>query len=702
MKKLMRQSKVLFIMITVMVIASLTTTNLVAQSANTASPYYTYTQDSNGRLIKTTEAYTPSIQIRDAGGVKFERPEHIFVDENDYVYITDSLEDTVYVLDENYDYVTKITHDNFSFPISSFVTENEVYVLDKRTKEINVFDKNELLTNNQVVLIKTIGKPSHPIFQEPEEGEDREEYKYQPINLVVDIRGNIYIRATSSPNGLIMLDEDGRFMTFFGGNPVRIPLTERVRSWFLTETQEEKLKKQNETEENSMPYISNVAIDQKGYIYTVTSALKNNPIKKFNVSGTNYFKTDIGIKTMNSIWVGQYNNVYAVSSKGYIFEYDRNGNLLFLFGGKDFTSGRVGLLTTPVSVAANSKDQLLVLDQADSLIQVYEPTPFTNSIHTALDEYQTGNYESSREKWQYILQYNSLFDYAHIGLGDAFMRENNYDDAYREYNYANDSEGMSDAYWGIRQEWMKDNLSVVFMVIVILIVLRVAYGILNKFYGLKERRQNIVSKLRDKSRTFDELLYIFEFLKQPFDGFYSIKRENRVSIKTSTIIYLLLGAVYVLNYRYANLLFVPKIGVNIGYELFILIFIVTLWVISNYLVCAISDGEGSFKNVYNATAYSLTPILLIMPINILISNVITYQEKVFYDFGYLVITIWTGFLMFFMIKDVHNYNVLETLWIIAKSLFTMLILGLFLFIINALSGQMLGIIQEIVTEVINR
>lgn len=707
---------------------------LTTQAESTNTPYYTYTADSNRNLIPTTDAYTPDKQIYTINEQRFERLEHLFIDKDDYLYITDSKGKTeviqtdpetgevlinpitgqplrrtytgkIIVLDKNLEFVGEIYHDEFVFPKSTFVTDDSIYVVDITKTSILIFDRVAFLENQEILLKKIIGKPTHPIFQDEYEDGKRVSagYPFRPEHIVVDKRGNIYVQGLDSKNGLIMLDSDGNFMTFFGANPLRVPILDRIRSIFLTETQEKKA--QEITDKKIIHDIpANLAIDDKGYIYTVTASIATNPIKKFNVSGRNYFNENmIGELNMISIWIGQYENVYGLSSNGYIFEYDTSGNLLFLFGGKDYSSNRVGLLMTPVSIAQNSDDILFVADQSNKLIQTYKPTTFTNMIHQAFKAYyKEGNYEKSRDYWQYILQYNSLFDYAHIGLGDAYMRERNYKEAYREYYYANHYEGISDAYWGMRQQWLKNNLNTILFIIVLLVILRLIFYLVDRRYGWKHKIKTFINQIRTRFRTVDELLYIFTFLKHPFNGFYEIKRENRSSVKTATIIYLLLGVLIALNYRFTNVIFVPKVGVNIAYELLVLALILILWVVSNYLVCTVSDGEGSIKNVYIATSYSLSPIIIILPIIILLSNVLTYQEIVFYHFGYLAMIVWCTFLVFFMIKDIHNYSVSKTIKVIFVSFFTMLIIGLFLYVVNALGNQMLAVIKEIIGEVINR
>ncbi|MGZ9585468.1 YIP1 family protein [Paenibacillus marinisediminis] len=647
------------------------------------APYFTYTSDSDGFTQKTQTAYTPTTQISVINGQRLGMPEHVFVDDQDYVYITDSALNKVFILDQDFRFYKELTSDKFSAIKSTFVTEQYIYVVDTAKNTILIFDKPSH------TLVQEIGKPDSPIFKEG--------YEFTPTHVAVDIRGNIYVRSTGSVNGLIMLNRDGEFITFFGANPLNVPLLDQVRSIFLTEVQEAKIQKVFSDVPN------NLAIDKKGFIYTVTSSIETNPIKKFNVSGSNYFPDRIvGSFSMESVWIGKHNNVFSVSSDGWIFEYDTNGKLLFLFGGKDFNSSRLGLLNRPISIASNSSDELIVVDQGTKLIQNYRSTEFSDAVHNAMDAYQDGDYAKSRDLWKYTLQYNSKFDKARIGLGDAFLREGDTAGASEEFGYAKYKTGISEAFYEIRQAWLQNNLNIVFGALLAILLISYTHKILNKRYAYGSKITGKLKAYVKKVKIVDDLLYVFTFLKQPLEGFYQIQSEKRVSRKSSTVIYLLVVILFILHNKYTNPLFVPEQGFYIVYELWIFIGLAALWMVSNYLICSISDGEGKFRDVYNATAYSLSPVLVIMPLLILFSNGLTLEQSVFYHLPIQAMLIWVAFLMFFMIKDIHNYEVGETIGVIFRSVFTMLIIGLFLFVIYSIGSQLLGFVQDVVTEASKR
>src|SRR5690606_13033209 len=134
-----------------------------------------------------------------------------------------------------------------------------------------------------------------------------------------------------------------------------------------------------------------------------------------------------------------------------------------------------------------------------------------------------------------------------------------------------------------------ENLNKVFLVLVIFFVLMAAI----KFYDKKThhvtRFKEKIKAYLSKSRTLLELSYVLEFLKHPLDGFYRVKHENHVSVKTATLIYGLLAIVLVMYYVLTNVLFLPIGQINVLYQITIFAIILILWVLANYFVCLISD-----------------------------------------------------------------------------------------------------------------
>ncbi|MDD4988659.1 MAG: YIP1 family protein, partial [Candidatus Izemoplasmatales bacterium] len=127
-----------------------------------------------------------------------------------------------------------------------------------------------------------------------------------------------------------------------------------------------------------------------------------------------------------------------------------------------------------------------------------------------------------------------------------------------------------------------------------------------------------------------------------------------------------------------------------------------LFVFSNYLIATLSDGEGWLKDVFIASTYALSPLVVgILPL-ILLSNVLTQNEMVIYDLVVLVMLGWTAILVFLGIKEIHNYEIGETIKNLLMTAFTMLIILLILFIIYVFGSQLWDFVASWVKEVIHR
>ena len=127
-----------------------------------------------------------------------------------------------------------------------------------------------------------------------------------------------------------------------------------------------------------------------------------------------------------------------------------------------------------------------------------------------------------------------------------------------------------------------------------------------------------------------------------------------------------------------------------------------LFVFSNYLLSDLFEGDGKFKDIYIGIAYAISPLLIIkLPISWL-SNVLTYNESFLLDVLNFSALVYTAFLIFFTIKDMHNFSVKETIKNLLLTILTMIIIVVLVFIVGVLAYQFFDFIISIVKEVIIR
>jgi hypothetical protein len=127
-----------------------------------------------------------------------------------------------------------------------------------------------------------------------------------------------------------------------------------------------------------------------------------------------------------------------------------------------------------------------------------------------------------------------------------------------------------------------------------------------------------------------------------------------------------------------------------------------LWVVANYLVCSIRDGEGKLSDVYQASAVTLLPMIITFPILTIVSKGLTYNEAFIYSTLMFVGVFLTALYMVIMVKEIHFYDMKPTVANILISLFTAVMILVVLFIVYLLLNEVYGLFADIVREVVNR
>ena len=646
-------------------------------------PYLTFTYSStNGRFVYTQDAYIPLSRRQTFGDYTLENPQDITFDEQDVMYIADRDLGLVIVYDESNQTVKTIGEGILEGPTGVHIgSDGHVYVADFITKKAYQFALNTMSTYE---LVQTYEKPlSSPFFSE--------EDPFDPTKITTDNANNVYVLLAGNINGLAQFKNDGTFFGYFGGNSIPASWQNTVTFLFFDE----------ETRRNLFQIIPdpvyNISTDQDGLILTTTKGLDG--YIKLNIANFVLNHSVWGFDNNEDIYVGPYETIFSVTSEGYIVEYGPDGSVLFIFSGKD-TSNIQGLFQNPTGIAVNSNSQIYVIDNQTQSLQVFVPTSFANLVHRAIELYQDGRYVEALEPWQEVLEQNALFDLANQGLGDAYFAEMNYEEALYYYEIARNRQGYSDAFWEVRNDVLLNSGAL----IVILLFGVLALSIGGKYLKLNTILLKPVYVINDKIKEFKltkELKFGFYLMTHPIDGYYGIKRENKASYLSASIYFLLFFIVYLIFIFETNFLFNPLIRSQIDiFEQVISIFLpYILFVLANYLVCSIRDGEGSFKDVYIATSYSLLPAIIGLPIMTLVSQGLTLNEAFLFDFGMIIIYVLTGFYLIMMVKEIHYYEMKATVGNIFITIFTAVMILVVVFIVYLLLGEVVQLFLDIIREV---
>lgn len=657
------------------IIVTLLVLLMLAPAAFAAVPYATYTYDIDGFMALSPDAYVPD-KLIDSVDLTLEIPlegvRDIFVDSHETVYIADTKNNRIVIVDENWQTQYGISQfynengviDSLSAPEGVFVNEIEIYVADSKNHRIVVFDK------------KT--GDFKRIIYEPESDVFPEGHVYTPVALSVDTAGRIYVVSSTTTYGVISMNADGTFLGFLGAQKTDPSAFDIFWRRFQTKAQRAQTNQYVPTEYN------NITIDETGFIYVTTDTISESaqqaamdskdtsadyaPVKKLNPNGQDIMNRNGFYPPSGEVMVSQFqvdgieiigpskiidvamgpSGMWSIidEKRSKVFTYDQDGNLLYIFGDKGSQLGNIASIQSVVYKG----DDLLILDKSNDTITVYNRTEYGDLLVEALQNTEDRKYDMAAVYWEKILQRNSNFDMAYIGLGDSYYRQGKYTEAMDMYKYAYAVEDYSNAFKQIRKAWMEDWILVVPVVIILFFVL------LSKFFKYANKVNVAGQKMKDKRSYKETLLYACHIIFHPFDGFWDMKHEKRGSMAASLsivlftiigFIYKSSGTAYIFNpYSTGISYFAEALGVIMPY---------VLWCVANWCFTTLFEGEGSMKDIFMTVGYAMLPIPLTMIPATAISNVLLFEEGAIINLIIAIGFVWAGFLIFFGMGVIHDF-----------------------------------------------
>lgn len=176
----------------------------------------------------------------------------------------------------------------------------------------------------------------------------------------------------------------------------------------------------------------------------------------------------------------------------------------------------------------------------------------------------------------------------------------------------------------------------------------------------------------------------------PTEGFEDMRWKKAGSLKISFIIIALLFIATVADRQLTGFQFnTAYVKVFNVVPLLVQSFVYfAAWVIANWMLCTLFDGEGTLKKICIYSAYSLTPYVVCTFISVIISNFIVSEEMIWMTSVYYLGLGWSIVLMIQAMRAVHQYTFLKT---IISMIFTLVSMLLILF----LAILMLSLFQQV-------
>lgn len=681
MKKIKKKSLVLFLTLIFMVMAALP----VGASQATS---YTYTLDDQDEMVRTQDAYLPDKTITDLG---LSEPSDMVIDENNIAYIVDTGNQRIVVYDLNTEKVVKemkkgtINSDEFTgfeTPKGIFRTnEGELYIADSGAKTVFRFTKD-------FEFVRRYDKPTAPIFADT---------NYEPSKVAVDSGNNLYIVSEGVYAGIIQLANTGEFLGYFTSN--KSVLTPQQMFLKLIYTKEQQKKSEIL---NTLPStFSNVYVDRQGTAYSTCMGKGDDLLKKHSTNGTNMFGDVKTPSALTDVTTDENGIIYACDSHGYVWVYTSQGEVIFEFGEQAEDTDISGLYSSLMTIAVDNKGNIWTADSEKGILQSFNPTEYATTIYRALDEYENGDYDDALTDWNYVLRLNQMSVLAHNGVAKAYYNDEEYDKAMEHFEIAGNRDGYSNAFWEVRNKAIQKGLGTFLIIVIVLILLKVVISFVDRDKKIRKAKRALGKKLKN-TPVIGEIGYAFKCAKHPIDRYYDIRVHKNGSMIAATIIYIVFFGVYMLYqtqkgfiYQYTKVEDMDMGAVVVGFFAILILFIVC-----NFLVTSITDGDGTLKQVYMIPAYGVMPAMISMLATIGMSYVLTYNESFILTTIMAIGVCWSIATIFEGLATVHDYDFKHTVLSLIITVAFMLIAAIVVLVVIIMWEQLKDFLLTVGKEII--
>lgn len=689
--------KILNIALAMVILLSAVTLNVNAKTINSAdltNASYAYDLSGNPYVIPSPYVYSGSFSAQSIGLSSFKDVSDIFYDCNSgLIVISDSGNNRVIVL--NSDFTLKREIKDLSFngevtslnePKSAVVKNNKLYIADTSNSRIVCFD----IATWQVVNVYT--RPKVNAF-----GKD---YEYLPSKIAVDDAGHIYVIAKNITDGIMLLDSDGSFLSFFGAPKVKVSALDNLKKRFMTKEQRSKLYKSIPTE------YSAIMVDSTGFIGLTTQSTTADPISRMNHAGTNIFSSKQNVPAGDEVYslvassfvdlaedtAGNY--LALDNQRGRIFIYNKDGDFLGCFGGSGTQKGAF-YSTASIEVI---EEEVAVVDISRNTIEFFKPTEFGKSVFTGFAKINSGDYAAAKPYFEKVVEMCSSYLPAHLNLGRIAYWEGDFSAAAEKFKYVDDSAYYSLAYKQIRTTAINDN----FILVVALIAVVVVIALIVVF--LKKKNAKPKALLKGYTESFsgfrDKWKYVNYCCFHPFDGYWCVRREGKGSLAVANTLLGVFVVFSIIRIQFSGYLFSNIKGGNdaIVQTLTILIPIL-LWVVVNWAVSIFFDGKARMRDMYITTCYALKPYIVSSIVLFPLTYFLVADEAFVYTIINTLIWIWCISLMFFGMLTVQDFSLGKG---IVAAVFTLLGIALIVFlalVVVNMSQDIISYFEELIVEI---
>lgn len=686
MKQLLKKSLTLIMVLILFVVSSFT-----ASASAKSETYDSYFYDEQGNSIVAPVGFIPTNSLNKfCDGSSVSDISDMFADKKGTLYLLHSKQSKIIMLDKNLSFLGEISINDdgqrveFIGAKGLYINETEqgirIYIADCENRRILKADESGTLLN-------VFTKPDADIFSKEEE--------FIPEKIIVNDSNTVLALCKGIYKGAVVFSDDGKFLGFYGSNRVK------VNAQLLYDYAWKSLFGAERTK-SMKTYVpiefTNFDIDEKGFIYTITSSDKaDKNISYINYKGINLLDSEFSFGDIENLdnnnkelptafvdIVNMGDGIFAALdlTRGRVFIYEKNGHNLMVFGNIGSSKG----MFSQVGAIECIEDNIYVYDTVNKDITVFSPNTYGKNVLNASRQFLDGKYDESIEIWNSVLESNQSFSLAYLSIGRALSGKNDYIGAMKYFEKANSKSDYSEAFAEQRKIFLTERLSFILVgIIAIVIVMFVVSVIYKKKTSQKEKIPTVFTLLSHPKR---EMLYII--------------KENQKTGIVSLIIVAVWFLLEVISVNTTGFIFstAKENPLNLGIVFASTFGLVLLFVLVNFLITAIFNGNGTFFEIFKVVSVALIPYIIARFIRLIMSNFCTLDEQSFMTIVITIGLLWSLLILLIGLSQIHEFTALGTVGCFLFTLLGMALVVFLLLLISSVVAQMVQFVKDIWSEIL--
>ena len=617
-------------------------------SAKTTTSYY-YDHASQAHEAPLGYSLGKEFFLTNNVPTKFGKISDIETDAKGNIYLLSSETGDIIVLNSQMEYQKTIIptldseNDNCIGAEGLFISEYDdkcnIYIADTMHSRVLKLDENGCQLQNYV-------RPDTPLIDSAVE--------FNPIKVVVNEAGSMYVVCRGIYLGAVIMDNNGEFLSFYGSNKITVTasvLYDALWKKIFGSSRKGDLSRYVPIE------FSNITMDDRGFVYTVTSSQADDSgIRLLNYGGNNLFDEitygdlenitsdgkEMASEFTDIIYLGE--GILAVldSYRNRVFVYNNQGDLLTIFGGK---GNYEDYFVAPTAIEAN-QDNIFVYDSEKQRVTMFNLNEYGKNLFSASRMYSQGKYEESEEMWTNILAENNGFQTAYVSIGRVKMSQNDYKGAMEYFKLGNAKSDYSEAFAGQRKQVLQKYFVPIFILVIGLISL--------VFYLLNPKRLKKRNELTEIPSTL-----AYSILHPMKAGMRFIKSGTKLS---KYLIFFVLPLWFISNIisaQYSGFIFnqLEEHPLDLRVEFIATFVLGATFILANWLIVTIIDGIGTMQEISTVTAMALIPYICGSLLSTFLSNFMLLEEAMIVKTPVFIGLIWAVVILIYDLAKIHDFTI---------------------------------------------